>query len=316
MTQDVTNKARIKLSGDGSTSHSIKIKKKTMQNIDMTQKSTILSKNLFSNDYSSPEWIVKHIELELGLIVKKPIPKESILAAQEKYTAEELKRVGPFEDTSRYMMKQAHMLKNKITSAIQPCNPTILSSNDDEAVNRELENIITNKINWQLYCRGQKQHKPDQKDVHIVSTILSNTGLLRILSKYQKSNESDISDIWDIYYELILDDSQDHYQNIKNAFKSYHQHHLVSSKQYTEIETKWNIIIDWIVAETFKNAGVMIKYLIYEEPHPETGKGYDVIQTSLIDFDTRYVTKLESYKKQQMVYFADFIEYFIQGLQN
>ena len=108
-----------------------------------------------------------------------------------------------------------------------------------------------------------------------------------------------------MYKSLVSDSTQDHYQNIVSSFETYYERHNGTQIDYSEIQKKWNTVVDWAVVETFKNAGIMVKYITSKD---DKATSYEVLNACLIDLDTRYVTKLEKYKNEHVRFFKTYIK--------
>lgn len=184
--------------------------------------------------------------------------------------------------------------------------------------------LFTNGTGYaKLFKEGVKQKITDT-DLNILTRFLLDNDVIDVLRKYQSLDHSESSwansgedseplpldDVSKMYTELISNVDEDHSEHIKFYFENFYKRKI--SKEFTDdlsdIQKKWSLILDWIVAETYKDSSLMIKYVENEE----SGE-VELLDLQIIDIDTKLWTKIPDYDTEMLEFFKDYADFSIHN---
>ena len=107
-----------------------------------------------------------------------------------------------------------------------------------------------------------------------------------------------------MYQEISSDAEIDNYKFIEFYFENFYARKILNSYEgeVSTIQLKWDQILDWTVAETFKDWSILLKWT-------DDGDEVSLINLNIIDVDTKFWTKLPYYDDEMLLIFKDYAEY-------
>lgn len=184
---------------------------KRRQNVNFDQPIAQLTENLFSTSNSKKKGVLKHVEMRVGLGVKKPTPRAVTKYIEENYSKEEIASLPDLDQISRFAMKEIVKLNKGRITKISSYDPFSIFSNDITEVRKAVEEVFFGNFNNSRLFIEAVEAEVTSRDAEILTDILLSSKILDALLKYQKLSTTDISDLSDIYKELTSDKTVDPY---------------------------------------------------------------------------------------------------------
>lgn len=155
-------------------------------------------------------------------------------------------------------------------------------SDDIEKVKISLQELFKTGTGYAKIFNTGSLYKITDHDMDILVRFLTESGIYPLLGKYQSLENSPLDEINQLYLELAKNKEDDHYQYIEYYFKNFYKRKILGEidSETSPIQLKWDQVLDWTVAETFKDSSIMIKWV-------DDGKYVSLLDLKIIDIDTK-----------------------------
>ena len=238
--------------------------------------------NLSRHYCSHEQGDVIHVEFWPYLIVPKPLQNSFKEYIKTTYDTNQIEESFIFsKNIPRFKIEQLDkFLRGKIDTI---CNydPHVLASDDFDKIKASLHELLVNNKRSKVLKNGIP-YKITDNDVEALTKMVTESGLFKVISKYQSLQSIPLDEMHQLYQELTENSEEDNSKYVDFYFTNFYKRkiQLDPDTEISPIQLKWDKILDWAVEETFVDSEIIMKW-------KDDGNDTELIDLKIIDIDTK-----------------------------